>query len=348
MKIIYILDNFNESSGVVVNSKKLVKKAEIEGLDILIFNELVDSFNSDDIINTFKEIAHEGDIIHFISLPITGKIMKIIASYIYTSKRYKNIIVSFRGDIRQLKFAVSYNNEELKKLINLDNTVLTGVTEKQMMEMIRFYSIKKNRKYFLISPGIDDRDIINIEFKDTRKYDFMFIGKATRAKGVDQLLNVINYSPYIRNVCIVTSGRRKEYFYYKKKLNNKLANVDWFHEIDNEEVLKLLVQSKIIFHPTRAESWGNVLVEAMLVKTFVMARDVGGIPEMLKGGELGILLKEDKKEYYLKMVEYYLKHQELTIPYIEKAYYYARKNYTISSQWNKLKNIYNLMLKENV
>jgi glycosyltransferase involved in cell wall biosynthesis len=67
-------------------------------------------------------------------------------------------------------------------------------------------------------------------------------------------------------------------------------NIDLSGRLDHEKTLEEISNSDIIILPSRTESFGRVILEAFEFEKPVIASRVGGIPQILKDGENGILV----------------------------------------------------------
>ncbi len=121
---------------------------------------------------------------------------------------------------------------------------------------------------------------------------FLFAGELTEIKGIDILLEAFKLaSDRSTNLFlkIVGDGPMRvccEKFIVKNKLNIKLSG-----RLDHDETLREISLSDILILPSRTESFGRVIVEAFEFEKAVIASRVGGVPQLIKDGENGILVK---------------------------------------------------------
>ena len=73
-------------------------------------------------------------------------------------------------------------------------------------------------------------------------------------------------------------------------------NVVFFGRTNRSDVGSLLKGCEFLVLPSRSESFGMVLIEAMLVGKTAVATRVGGIPEVLGDGERGLLVDPESAE----------------------------------------------------
>ena len=57
-----------------------------------------------------------------------------------------------------------------------------------------------------------------------------------------------------------------------------------------EDVMELLDATDVLIHPSRFDAFPTTLLEAMAASVPIVATDVGGIPEIVLGGQTGVLV----------------------------------------------------------
>ncbi|MBC5991213.1 glycosyltransferase family 4 protein [Pontibacter cellulosilyticus] len=96
-----------------------------------------------------------------------------------------------------------------------------------------------------------------------------------------------------------------------------------------DEVLHEISHARLLLHPAREESFGMVLLEAMIARTPVIGgKDSGYVPILLDGGNAGLLcdinLPQKISEAILKLIEDNMLCKQLA----QQAYTFARNNYS--------------------
>ena len=72
-------------------------------------------------------------------------------------------------------------------------------------------------------------------------------------------------------------------------INHQDVNINLIGRIGTEKIIEELTKSDIYVHPSIIDNSPNALCEAQLLGVPVIATNVGGIPQMVKDGETGIL-----------------------------------------------------------
>lgn len=126
----------------------------------------------------------------------------------------------------------------------------------------------------------------------------LFIGRLEARKGIDTFLDAAaELLPRHRELRIVVAGddRRPgpsgETYpaWWRQQRVRGAERLRFLGMVDDEELTDLIRDSTVVVMPSRYESFGLVVVEAMMHGRAVVASDVGGISELVVPGETGIL-----------------------------------------------------------
>lgn len=167
----------------------------------------------------------------------------------------------------------------------------------------RFYSIFGEvfrRKTRTIFPGVDlklfpkDRNVkmINQKYHLAGKKLVIFVGRIDKEKGIEYLIKAAENIK--AEIYILGSGEYKtELIALAKKL--KLENVHFVAHFGQENLTELrefYQRADVVVVPsTVKEALGLVILEAMACSTPVVASNIGGIPNIVKEGKTGFLVK---------------------------------------------------------
>ncbi|MBW2019667.1 MAG: glycosyltransferase family 4 protein [Deltaproteobacteria bacterium] len=157
----------------------------------------------------------------------------------------------------------------------------------------------------------------------------LFIGRLIDLKGVDYLIkalpHVLQRCPDIK-VLLVGSGPQKEYLVKLSKDLGLGNSVFFLDKVPPEETLKfyslasLFVLPSIVNERGETEGLGIVLLEAMASGVPVIGSNVGGIPDIIKDGETGLLARQkDHNDLAKKMIRL-LTDEELRNKLIENGF----------------------------
>jgi glycosyltransferase involved in cell wall biosynthesis len=110
-----------------------------------------------------------------------------------------------------------------------------------------------------------------------------------------------------------------------------------------EDVYDLIRQSKVLVHTALDEPMGRVIVEAMLLKTPVVALRSGGIPELIDDRVDGMLVAPGDRAGLVEAIKLALR-PEVRSSLVENAYRKAKQQFSIEHQSRKILNIYDYLL----
>jgi glycosyltransferase involved in cell wall biosynthesis len=126
---------------------------------------------------------------------------------------------------------------------------------------------------------------------DETNITLLFIGGLTKIKGIDILLEafkLVSSKTESISLKIIGDGQMREFcedFIDKNNLDIKLLGA-----FNHERTLKEISSSDIVVLASRTEGYPRVILEAFEFGKPVIATNVGGIPQLLKNGENGILV----------------------------------------------------------
>lgn len=121
-----------------------------------------------------------------------------------------------------------------------------------------------------------------------------------------------------------------EFLHFKPK-----GDLNYFYNLCDVFVLPSITDSI-----GRQEGLGLVLLEAMNCKKPVVGTNSGGIPDVVKDGETGLLVPEKDPEALANAIEKLLRDKKLATKLAENGYNYVLDNFSISKIANKVMQIY--------
>ena len=134
--------------------------------------------------------------------------------------------------------------------------------------------------------------------KDKNEVKIVFIGNLLDVKGVDILIHALNILEDNISISCDIYGDGKNKKKCQAMVNAlSLANVVKFKGFINNDILpRYLKKYSFLVLPSRYETFGIVLIEAMACGIPVIATKVGAIPEIVASDEVGILVKPNSPE----------------------------------------------------
>ena len=138
-----------------------------------------------------------------------------------------------------------------------------------------------------------------------RDIDLAFIGVLSKEKGIIEFLKscriLRNKNMPIR-VVIWGDGVLKDQVKRYVNESNISTLVQLKSFVDPDDLPKILNKIKLLVIPSYSEGLPNILLEAMACGASVLATPVGGIPDVLKEGETGFLLKSNDPKHIAERI----------------------------------------------
>jgi teichuronic acid biosynthesis glycosyltransferase TuaG len=272
------------------------------------------------------------DLIHSHSI-LTGTLM---------SKFFNNVklIHTFHSlEKNRLKFM----SEEEKRYFNIeswkesamnyaDAIIAPSQTVKQ--ELLDKYPVKPN-KVFKIHNGVDG-DLFKPDNIVKTERKVLFIGRFSLEKGIDFLPSIIktvleNDKKAIFEAIIPVKSSVAEALKSMNYIKRRLERLEksypkrfiWHKEgVDRETLAKIYQSSQILIQPSRYESFGLTVLEAMACGKAVLVSNRGGLPEVVDNA--GEVLPLNKRAFASEIL-YLLKNYKLRERYGRRAEERAKK-----------------------
>jgi glycosyltransferase involved in cell wall biosynthesis len=144
----------------------------------------------------------------------------------------------------------------------------------------------------------------------------------------------------MRNVDFVLVGEGPLFSLVNKKIGvfngGQVKVLKW---LPRHELPLLLNKLRLLVLPSATEGLPNVVLEAMACATPVLATPVGAIPDIVKEGETGFLLKSNDPKHIAERIVELLNNPELLEKVSIKAYNYVRENFSFEKTldaWRKI------------
>ncbi|MEM5782469.1 MAG: glycosyltransferase family 4 protein [Candidatus Aenigmatarchaeota archaeon] len=300
---------------------------------ICLFSIINESF---DLIHCFSYYSNFYDMLS-INANIKGVPLVAQAQSIWKSPPN---FVKFRKffTLRYAKHLVPMNKEEMQNLMNTYRIPMKKIT--LVPNFIEFEDM-------IIKDKFKAREFLNIN-----KEDFLILSVARLEynKGLDILLKA--FSKVLRiftkenfKLVIVGEGPEKAYL---KKLAEKLriTNLVVFTGFQPNEKVQLYYDAADIFVlPSREESFGIVLLEAMAHKLPLIGADNGGIKDIIRPGMNGLLFKTGDVNSLISALIYLIKNEEERINMGNKGAHLVWLEYNSEKIYSILNNIYTSIIR---
>ncbi|MCL2624634.1 MAG: glycosyltransferase family 4 protein [Planctomycetaceae bacterium] len=178
--------------------------------------------------------------------------------------------------------------------------------------------------------NVEELECLRQPKKVNPELTFVFAGLAVPIKGVGELIDAWRQ--------IRPAGARLDVYgafddKYRRQLFDQypgqLHHVDFHGETEHQLVMSALRDADVLVLPTSyPEGFPNVILEAMILETPVIATTVGAIPEML-ADERGLLIPPRNVQALVDAMSSYVRDAELRKRHASNAKAYAMEHYHI-------------------
>ena len=139
---------------------------------------------------------------------------------------------------------------------------------------------------------------------------------------------------------IVVNDGSPEYFREIKKQIADFQLEDYIEIIANtNNILPYMKEADIFLHPSDTEGLPRVIMEAMALKTLVIANAVGGVTDYVLDGFTGFIADFNNIDHYVKLIQDVLNHPERKKQIVENAYALIQDCYSPDSQVKEMKRV---------
>lgn len=194
-------------------------------------------------------------------------------------------------------------------------------------------------------PNIVNDDFLNTESEVIKKkFTFLSISLLTQKKAVDNLIKAFSYiCNEIPNAVLNIGGDGEERDNLEKLVKdlNLEDKVKFLGSLSREKVKLEMAKSSVFVLPSRYETFGVVLVEALALGKPVIATRCGG-PESIVNDKVGILVEvDDIKALSQAMFDIYINYDKYDVKKIRQ---YCIENFSEETVTSKLISMYSSVL----
>ncbi len=142
----------------------------------------------------------------------------------------------------------------------------------------------------------------------------LLAGRFTEEKGFDTAIEAFSLIKNPRpKLWIAGDGKLRKALEMQVKTLHLENRVHFTGSLQKTKVLELMNQTTVVIIPSYFESFGLIALEAMQMGRPVIASSVGGLPEIIRGGETGLLVKPSDPKILSQAIQSLLDSPETAI-----------------------------------
>ena len=257
------------------------------------------------------------------------------------------IIHTYHGSISELQGTgfVSKVLRQCERHAAKVSSALIAVSEDVKQNMLSM-GVGVSEQYSVIPNGIElnffDKKLEFESLPDVKGRPLLgYVGSLTTEKGLDVLLcamsQLANRFPEA-HLYLVGDGPLRRTLRMQAESLNIGGRVCFVGTVS--DVRPWLAAFDVLVLPSRSEGMGRVLLEAMAMEVPVLATRVGGIVEIIKDGENGILVESDSAEKLFLALSYILSSDDLREKLSGNGLEFVTKNFRLESVVSMVAQIY--------
>ncbi len=194
--------------------------------------------------------------------------------------------------------------------------------------LVQHYKVSSDK--IIISPGYVNikKSMLNSIVRDFSKKELLFIGNEFKRKGGEILLEIFQHLDTTYHLTIVTNDKIVDSI----ELPVNISLLKGINTLD--QLIPVYASATLFVFPTKREQMGLVLMEAVATGLPSIATDVGGVSEIIKHNQTGILMpySSTAKEWAETIEKIYKQQNWLstTSEYTKSFWpkYFSQKTYT--------------------
>jgi len=275
----------------------------------------------------------------------SGKIAKRNKStYVFTSHT-PNIPITgmLKGMMRPIRFLKSLNTYFLRQgIIEADQVVaFSHFSRGLIMKGINNTCANKIK---VISPGVES-SWFEVERKPSSSTELLFWGRIEEEKGLREFFHALKtVSKMVKDVSLTIVGEGNRLREYKSlvadlSLTDRVRFTGW---LCSTEIQNLTARSSLGIFPSRVESFGLSVVEAMAAGLPVIAASGGAVPENIEQGVTGTLVPVNDADALARAIIFILENVKDAESMARAAKMGVQQKFSWDKAANKMIDLYEL------
>lgn len=264
----------------------------------------------------------------------------------FLKKRHKKVILHVHG----AEYLVFYNKlsdkrKEKVKCIWDKSDIVIALSQEWKKEFVKIFN---HPRIEVVNNGIDIEKFLEGR-NSIEEYNksFLFLGRLGKRKGAWDVLEAVkkikNIYPelkvYMAGDGEVEKVREKV---IEEDLNDQISVVGW---TDFDGKIELMKKTSTLLLPSYNEGLPMSILEAMAAGKVIITTDVGGIPEVIKSNENGIIIKPGDVDGLSKAMLFVIENKKFDVLCSENNIRKIEENFSIRIAHSKIIDIYHAVLR---
>ncbi len=204
---------------------------------------------------------------------------------------------------------------------------------------IKYYKIPSERIFYI--PIFID--LSNASFSDSDDGFFLCAGRLSKEKGITTLLQAIKGHEKHKLIIAGTGPMEAKYIEYCKE--NKITNVEFVGFKKYEDLRKLIKRCRSVILPSEwYENSPNIVLEAYSFCKPVIASRIGGIPEIVRDCETGLLFEPKDHNDLSSKIKFFADHPEKAAEIGKRGRIFIEQELNAEKHYLSLMEVYNLAI----
>jgi len=276
----------------------------------------------------------------------------IVVSFLHTANVYCGIAlklypksVKYLAQIRSKENNLSFVNRYLNIFsFNTADVIITNA--KLLIPFITDYFLQPHDKIININNAISTKDNY-LKKQNNDGIHIGIIGKDTKAKNIDLFINcAIKILQNEWDITFHLCGRGLDNTSRLKKIipDEFEDNIIFYGELDSTK--EFYEKIDIFLLTSISEGFPNVLLEAMSYKIPVISSNVGGVPDLIKHKENGLIFESNDLESFYNNIITLISDESMRIKISQNATNTINEGFTLDTMINKYDKTFQHILKK--
>jgi glycosyltransferase involved in cell wall biosynthesis len=210
-------------------------------------------------------------------------------------------------------------------------------------QLMLYTDIKSWDKFHIIRCGIDPQKFA-YRRPSRKAKQLLYVGRLDAEKGVPILfssLQLLNEQHYEVELVLLGDGADRAYLENLARELNIQNQVIFKGFVNQSTIAKCLYDCDIFVLPSFAEGIPVSFMEAMCVGVPVVATNVGGVSELVKNRETGLIVHASDKTGLANAIAEYIDNDDLCLRVSEAGHAFVIREFNIEDQVDKLADLFN-------